>query len=74
VLDIFMERFQPMSWSGSRADIMASRIPLIEALATHERPEVSEWSQKALPAFEAAVEKAREHEAARDKERDERFE
>lgn len=74
VLEIFMERFEPTSWGGSRADIMASRIPLIQALAAHERPEVAQWSQNALPTFEANVERERRSEAARDKERDERFE
>src|SRR6185503_18576388 len=55
VLEIFMERFEPTSWGGSRAEIMASRIPLIRALAAHERPEVSQWAQNALPTFEATV-------------------
>lgn len=74
VLDSFFRRFDPMSWTGSRADIMASRIPLIQALGKHARPEVSAWAAKAQPEYEARVAQEREKEAVRDKLRDERFE
>lgn len=73
-LNIFMERFWPTSWGGSRAVIMASRLPLIQSLTTHERTEVSQWAKDALPKFEAYIEQERKSEATRDKERDERFE
>jgi hypothetical protein len=32
-LDVFFDRFMPMSWSGSRADILASRLTMIETLS-----------------------------------------
>lgn len=75
VLDVFLDRFPPTGgWSGSLADIMASRLPLIEMLARDSRPEVVAWSEANLPRFASSVEREREREAARDRNRDERFE
>lgn len=74
VLDIFFDRFYPTSWSGSRADILASRLPMIEALLHHERPEVVERAKNKIPAFEAAISRERASEAESDRQRDESFE
>ena len=74
VLDVFLDRFSPMSWSGSRADIMATRMPMIEALMQHSRPEVVEWAKAHAATFAADVERERAHEARRDRSRDESFE
>lgn len=73
-LDIFFERFTPMSWSGSRAEIFASRILLMEALLHHPRAEVASWAKAKMPELRQAVEKMREREAREDRSRDERFE
>lgn len=75
VLDVFLDRFPPTGgWSGSLAGIMASRIPLIELLAQHTRPEVAAWATANLPKFTNSVERRRAGEAAQDRRRDERFE
>jgi hypothetical protein len=74
VLNVFLSRFQPMGWNGSRAEIMGSRVSLIQSLAGHARPEIAEWAATSLPVFEARVAQERASEATRDKDRDERFE
>lgn len=74
VLNVFLSRFQPMGWNGSRAEIMGSRVSLIQSLAGHARPEIAEWAATSLPVFEARVAQERASEAIRDKDRDERFE
>lgn len=74
VLGIFLDRFSPRSWSGSRADIMASRLPMIEKLSQHPRSEVVDWGKKIAPEFAQMIERERAHETRRDRSRDERFE
>lgn len=74
VLNAFMDRFAPRSWSGSRAEIMATRLPLIEALQQHSRPEVVAWANMHGPIFAAEVKRERTWEESRDRSRDERFE
>lgn len=73
-LDVFFDRFMPMSWSGSRADILASRLTMIEALSQHAKPEIAEWAKSRTPEFAEAVERERAAEARHDRNRDERFE
>jgi hypothetical protein len=74
VLDVLLARFEPRSWSGSRADIMASRGPMIDALISHPRPEVAAWAKANVEAFKANVTRERGWEAARDRSRHEAFE
>lgn len=74
VLNVFADRFSPMGWSGSRAEIMATRLPLINALQQHSRPAVVAWANAHGSIFAADVERERASEARRDRSRDERFE
>ena len=74
VLDAFLFGMQPSSWSGSRAENMRKKIPLIEVLQTHPDEAVSIWARDALAKFSEFVERERESEERRDRERDERFE
>ena len=64
----------PMGWSGSRADIMATRVPLIEALAKSEKPQIAAWAEENGPKFVEIVAKERKFEAARDRRSYESFE
>lgn len=73
-LDVFFDRFMPMSWSGSRADILASRLTMIEALSQHAKPEIAQWAKSRTPEFAEAVERERAAEARHDRNRDETFE
>jgi hypothetical protein len=74
VLDAFLERFRPNGWSGSLADILATRMPLIEVLKQHPKPAVAAWANQHAPSYAAYVECQRAREAAEDRVRDQAFE
>jgi hypothetical protein len=74
VLTEFKKSFRPMSWSGSRADIMQRRLKLISSLKSHKDLVVSEWACKEEIAFEAEIRTEREWEDKFNRRRDERFE
>ena len=74
VLDAFLERFRPNGWSGSLANILATRMPLIEALKQHPNPAIAAWANQHAPSYEAYVESQRAREAAEDRARDQTFE
>lgn len=74
VLEIFYDKLAPSSWSGSRADIMARRLPLIAMLKGDPNPAIAAWATKTEPRLEKRIEQEREWEASLDRERDERFE
>jgi hypothetical protein len=74
VLDVFLDRFWPMSYSGSQADILATRMPMIEELLHHSRPEVAAWARENAPKFADSIARVCEREAEQDTKRDERFE
>ncbi len=74
VLDIFLDRFAPMGWSGSKADIMQQRIPLLEELLKKKNTKVVEWASAKLPVYVGVVAQEREREAEWDRDRDEKFE
>lgn len=73
-LDTFMYRFSPMSWSGSRASIMESRLPLLEYFTTHKALEISNWASTKLQILKKQVAEEREFETKRSRNQDERFE
>lgn len=74
VLEIFLSRFRPSSWSGSLAETLSKRLPLFETLKEHSRPEVAAWAKERAPAFVALIERTRAEEARDDRRRDETFE
>ncbi|MBT9486998.1 MAG: hypothetical protein IV093_05750 [Rubrivivax sp.] len=74
ILDTFLQRFRPNGWSGSLADTLATRTPLIEALKHHSKPEVAAWANEHAPAFAAHIDRERAREAAEDRARDQTFE
>jgi hypothetical protein len=74
VLDRFLQRFRPNGWSGSLADTLATRAPLIEALKQHSKAEIAAWANKQAPAFAAGIDRQRAQEAAEDRARDQAFE
>jgi hypothetical protein len=71
---LHLARFRPMSWSGSRAEIMATRIPVIQVLSANGHPKVSARAATAQPECESRVAAERVRETIHDKLRDERFE
>ncbi|RHW37973.1 hypothetical protein D1B31_14395 [Neobacillus notoginsengisoli] len=74
VLKVFSSSLKPTSWSGSRADIMRERLPLISGLKTHTNSSVVNWAAKEEHSFEQKICSVREGELKWAKERDERFE
>jgi hypothetical protein len=73
VLAVFYEGIRPSSWSGSRADILASREPLLETLAADPDQRIADWAKKALPSFREETEYERRSEAKQERARGERF-
>ena len=74
VLDRFFQRFNPNGWSGSLADTLATRMPLIEVLKQHSKPKIVDWANAHAPAFAAYVAHQRGREAADHRKRDQAFE
>lgn len=74
VLDTFFQRFTPNGWSGSLADTLATRMPLIETLKAHARSEIAAWANEKAHVFAACIDRQRAHEAAEDRNRDQAFE
>lgn len=74
ILEIYLSRFRPGGWSGSLAQILASRMPLLNQLKSDSDPKVVIWAKGAIPRLEEEIENIRQWEAGRDRDRDERFE
>jgi len=69
VLDRLRLALRPMSWSGSRAEIMQNRLSLISVLKEHENLAVSEWAETAEIEFENEIESERKNEKDWDRQR-----
>ena len=74
VLNAYLSRMHPTSWSGSLAENMRKKLPLLEKLKAHSDETVAAWASSAAESFSEHVELEREREERRDRERDERFE
>lgn len=74
VLNEFKLTFRPMSWSGSRANIMQSRLKLILDLKKHENSFIAEWACKEERVFEKEISSEREWELKQENNQNERFE
>jgi hypothetical protein len=74
VLDALRNRLHPSAWSGSLADKLSSRLPLLEALANESDRRISDWANEQIPKFKEEIEKTRVWEAQIDRKRDEKFE
>ncbi len=48
VLPAFKFAFFPRSWTGSRADLIENRLPLLHILRQHENTNVVEWATEML--------------------------
>jgi hypothetical protein len=74
VLNELKRSLRPYSWSGSRADLMESRLTLITYLKKHEDPNVSDWASKEERIFKKEIQSVREGELERENKRNESFE
>lgn len=64
ILDQFLNSLRPNSWSGSRADIIEGRLPLIESLIDHHNSIVSIWAQAAARSLTQEIRAERDREMA----------
>jgi len=74
VLELFVRRFMPMSWSGSRATIIESNARLLDDLEGHPDPSVVEFVAREKTRLASVVQGERRAETLADSRRDERFE
>ncbi len=74
VLNKYKATFRPMSWSGSRAEIMARRLPLITSLKEHSNQLIVEWAKREEVEFSSEISSEIKWEAERDSSREEIFE
>ena len=74
VLSVFIERFQPMSWSGSRAALMEANARLLDSLESFVSPDQIPFVAEAKASFAQEIMKQRHWETKYDRARDERFE
>lgn len=74
VLKIYLDDFVPTSWSGSRAEIIRRRLPLIDELNPEKNNFLSEVIAQEKTEFEKIIASEEEQEAKRERERTNRFE
>ncbi|MBN9008502.1 MAG: hypothetical protein J0H40_24250 [Rhizobiales bacterium] len=74
ILQTFVGRFSPRSWSGSRAEIVEARAGLLDRLPAHHATAFAQTVASLKAELADDVAKTRKWENERDRERDERFE
>ncbi|MGJ4748439.1 hypothetical protein ACQV5M_18915, partial [Leptospira sp. SA-E8] len=74
VLAEFIERFRPMSWSGSRAALMESNARLLDSLEEEIARNLAPFITETKARIARDIEEQREHETTYDRVTDERFE
>lgn len=74
ILPVLIERFRPMSWSGSRAAVMEANAQLLDNLEPLVPPAIMPFVAEAKAQFAQEVARERQQETEQDRERDERFE
>ncbi|CAN7555365.1 hypothetical protein LJR289_003905 [Pseudoduganella sp. LjRoot289] len=73
VLEAFAKHLSPMGWSGSLADILAGRQPLLDELSRDPDARIAKWAKAAIPKLAKAADRERQREATEYREQDERF-
>ena len=74
VLMTIVQRFTPMSWSGSRAALIAKNAQLLDDLSWLSSPELAAFAEGMKAGLQDEIARERQWEAQRDRARDERFE
>lgn len=74
MLSFYVETFRPSGWSGSLADIMERKIPLLEALQQDTNPVISTTANEMILSYREDIIRTREWEKDMWKREDERFE
>jgi hypothetical protein len=74
VLNELRKRFYPMSWSGSLANTLETRLPLLCELKKHGDQRVVDWAMKEEKVLTETIILERERERNEERSRNERFE
>ncbi|MBP1991184.1 hypothetical protein [Paenibacillus eucommiae] len=74
ILNKLKSTFRPTSWSGSRSEILQTRLPLLLELQNHEDPIIRDWAIQEERIFVEEIRLEREWELKHERERNERFE
>lgn len=74
VLAVFIDRFRPRSWSGSRAALMEANAQLLDSLASDTPAELRSFVTESKEHLERDIAAERQWETEQDRTRDERFE
>jgi hypothetical protein len=74
VLEVFIKRFRPMSWSGSRASLMEANTRLLDSLELYVASDLMPFVTEAKAQLAQEVARERQAETKGDRLRDERFE
>jgi hypothetical protein len=74
VLAVFVERFRPMSWSGSRAALIEANARLLDSLESEVSGKLIAFVAEAKHRLAREIAAERHRETERDQARDERFE
>ena len=74
VLEEYLSSFSPNGWSGSRAKILESRLPLFQPLLDSTNDKISAWAMTKKTQWEAYIASEYEREVEHDIDRNERFE
>ena len=73
-LEYLADSLRPMSWSGSRADILQSRAVLYQDLYEYDNEEVVAWARNRYTKLQEEIRNERERENQQDRGRNESFE
>ncbi|HGM6309374.1 TPA: hypothetical protein ACKP8D_001805 [Pseudomonas putida] len=73
-LEVFINRFRPMSWSGSRASILDANAQLLNKVKSYIAPDFMPFVTEAQMQLAQDVARERQRETRVDRVRDERFE
>jgi hypothetical protein len=68
------DNFEPNVWSGSRATLMESRLPLLNDPEIRDDPALTKFVEQKQIELKSAIEVQRRYETERDQQQDERFE
>ena len=74
VLDEYLSNLSPNGWTGSRAKILESRLPLFQSLINSDNNEISAWATDKEVEWKNFIASEYEREIDRDVDRNERFE
>lgn len=74
VLNVFVDRLRPSGWSGSLADILDRRLPLLDQLLTNANQETRQIVNDAKARFGKLISQEREREESEERSRNASFE